>query len=100
LQLWGFDYHQPSIEVARRRAAEAGVSEQTSFEMATTKTYRGTFDLICFFDCLHDMGDPVGIARYAREHLEPGGTVMLVEPFALDGRDANMPGDRWRCWDT
>jgi len=44
----------------------------------------------CFFDCLHDMGDPVGIARYAREHLAPDGTVMLVEPFALDGRAANL----------
>jgi len=89
-RFWGFDYHQPSIEVARQRAAEAGVSERTSFEIATAKTYPGAFDLICFFDCLHDMGDPVGIARYAREHLEPGGTVMLVEPFALDGRAANV----------
>jgi SAM-dependent methyltransferase len=89
-RLWGFDYHQPSIDVARQRAAEAGVSERTTFEIATAKTYPGTFDLICFFDCLHDMGDPVGIARYAREHLEPGGTVMLVEPFALDGRAANL----------
>jgi SAM-dependent methyltransferase len=92
-RFWGFDYHQPSIEVARERAAEAGVSEQTTFEIATAKGYPGTFDLICFFDCLHDMGDPVGIARYAREHLEPGGTVMLVEPFALDGRSANLSGN-------
>jgi SAM-dependent methyltransferase len=88
--IWGFDLHQPSIEVARQRAAEAGLSEQTTFDVATAKNYAGMFDLICFFDCLHDMGDPVGIARYAREHLEPGGTVMLVEPFALDGRAANI----------
>ena len=88
--IWGFDYHEPSIEVARQRAGEAGVSDRTSFELATAKNYTGTFDLICFFDCLHDMGDPVGAARYAREHLEPGGTVMLVEPFAMDGRGDNM----------
>lgn len=58
--------------------------------MATAKSYGGTFDLICLFDCFHDMGDPVGIARYAREHLAHDGTVMLVEPFALDGRAANL----------
>jgi SAM-dependent methyltransferase len=87
---WGFDYHEPSIATARQRAAEAGVKDRTTFEVATAKSYSGTFDLICFFDCLHDMGDPVGIARYAREHLEPDGTVMLVEPFALDGRATNV----------
>ena len=88
--VWGFDYHEPSIEVARARAAEAGVSDRTSFELATAKSYQGNFDLICFFDCLHDMGDPVGAARYAREHLSPGGTVMLVEPYAQEDRVANM----------
>jgi 2-polyprenyl-3-methyl-5-hydroxy-6-metoxy-1,4-benzoquinol methylase len=89
-EFWGFDFHQPSIDVSRKRAVDAGVSEQTHFEVATAKSYAGTFDLICFFDCLHDMGDPVGTARYAREHLAPGGTVMLVEPFAVDGREANL----------
>jgi SAM-dependent methyltransferase len=88
-EIWGFDFHAPSIETSRRRAAEAGVSDRTHFETASAKDYPGTFDLICFFDCLHDMGDPVGIARYARERLAPGGTVMLVEPFALDDRVAN-----------
>ena len=58
------------------------------FQVATATGYAGRFDLICFFDCLHDMGDPVGAARHAREHLAPGGTVLLVEPFALDGRAA------------
>ena len=48
------------------------------------------FDLICFFDCLHDMGDPVGAAQYAREHLRPDGTVLLVEPFALSDRPTNI----------
>ena len=79
-----------SIATAQERADEAGVSDRTTFEVADAKSYDGTFDLICFFDCLHDMGDPVGIARYAREHLEPGGTVLLVEPFALDDRLTNL----------
>ena len=89
-QFVGFDFHEPSILTAEKRAAEAGVADRTSFEVASAKSYQGMYDLICFFDCLHDMGDPVGIATYAREHLEPGGTVLLVEPFALDGRPANM----------
>ena len=89
----GFDFHEPSIETARHRAAEAGVAANTSFEIADAKSYPGSYDLICFFDCLHDMGDPVGIASYAREHLNPGGTVLLVEPFALDDRVANLSGN-------
>ena len=89
-RFWGFDYHPPSIQTAEERAAEAGVEEQTTFEVAGAKDYPGTYDLICFFDCLHDMGDPVGVAAYAREHLEPDGTVLLVEPFALDGRATNQ----------
>jgi 2-polyprenyl-3-methyl-5-hydroxy-6-metoxy-1,4-benzoquinol methylase len=86
----GFDFHTPSVETARRRASEAGVGGRTQFEVATANGYTGQFDLICFFDCLHDMGDPVGAARHAREHLAPGGTVLLVEPFALDGRPRNI----------
>jgi len=89
----GFDYHEPSIRTARERAAEAGVADRTSFEVATAKDYPGTYDLICFFDCLHDMGDPVGIARHALERLDPDGTVLLVEPFALDGRATNLAGN-------
>ena len=86
----GFDFHAPSVETARQRAAEAGVNGRARFEVATATGYSGLFDLICFFDCLHDMGDPVGAARHAREHLAPGGTVLLVEPFALDGRARNI----------
>jgi 2-polyprenyl-3-methyl-5-hydroxy-6-metoxy-1,4-benzoquinol methylase len=86
----GFDFHAPSIATAKERAAEAGVSSQTTFGVADAKGYDGTYDLICFFDCLHDMGDPVGIARHALDHLAEGGTVLLVEPFAHDGRAANM----------
>jgi SAM-dependent methyltransferase len=89
----GFDFHSPSIETARQRATEAGVSGQTAFEVADAKGYSGTFDLICFFDCLHDMGDPVGIARHALDHLAEDGTVLLVEPYALDGRAANIAGN-------
>ena len=89
----GFDYHPPSIETARQRAAEAGVEDRATFEIAGAKEYPGSYDLICFFDCLHDMGDPVGVAAYAREHLEEGGSVLLVEPFALDGRATNQTGN-------
>ncbi|MEZ0228854.1 MAG: class I SAM-dependent methyltransferase [Planctomycetota bacterium] len=89
-KFFGFDFHAPSIEIAKKRAAEAGVSDRTSFEVANAKSYQGTFDLICFFDCVHDMGDPVGILRHARERLSPDGTVLAVEPFALDGRATNI----------
>ena len=89
-RITGFDFHGPSIDTAKLRAEEAGVTGQTTFAVADAKGYEGAFDLICFFDCLHDMGDPVGIARYAREHLAEGGTVLLVEPFALDGRAVNI----------
>jgi len=92
-RITGFDFHAPSIETSKQRAAEAGVSDRTTFEVADATSYAGTFDLICFFDCLHDMGDPVGIAAYAREHLNPGGTVLLVEPFALDDRVENLTGN-------
>jgi len=87
----GYDYHAPSIEAARAQAREGGVAERATFAQATAKTYDGNgFDLICFFDCLHDMGDPVGAARHAMQALKPGGTVMLVEPFAGDQLDDNL----------
>jgi Methyltransferase domain len=86
----GFDFHPPSIETSKARAHEAGVADRTEFAVAPANGYPGAYDLICFFDCLHDMGDPVGVARYAREHLTAGGTVLLVEPMALDGRAANI----------
>jgi hypothetical protein len=88
--VWGFDFHPPSIDTARRRAVEAGVADRVTFEVATARSYQGSFDLISFLDCLHDMGDPVGAARYAREHLRVDGTLLVVEPFALDGRRANI----------
>ena len=85
----GFDFHQPSIDTARERADEAGVGD-SHLRPRRREELLGHLDLICFFDCLHDMGDPVGIARYAREHLNDDGTVLLVEPFAIDGRADNI----------
>jgi SAM-dependent methyltransferase len=89
-RFFGFDFHAPSIEVAKKRAAEAGVGARVTFTTATAQNYaeRG-FDLICFFDCLHDMGDPVGAARHAHRALKDDGTVLLVEPFAGDTLAAN-----------
>lgn len=87
----GFDSHGKSIEQARQRAAEAGVADRVQFTEATARAFPGgEFDLVCFFDCLHDMGDPVGAAQRAYEALKPGGTVLLVEPFANDDLDKNL----------
>jgi SAM-dependent methyltransferase len=87
----GFDYHGPSIEVARQRAKEAGVADRLTFERASAKEFPGTgYDLVTFFDCLHDMGDPVGAARHVLGTLAPDGTWMLVEPFAHDRVEDNL----------
>ncbi len=89
--LSGFDYHGPSIEMARQRAAEAGLDDRVAFEVASAKDYPGTgYDLVAFFDCLHDMGDPVGAARHVRESLAADGTLMLVEPLAQDRLEDNL----------
>ncbi len=89
----GIDYHGPSVEVAKQRAAEAGVADRCDWSVARSTEYDGTYDLVCFFDCLHDMGDPVGAARHAHKSLAPGGSVLLVEPFAVDGRPDNIAGN-------
>jgi ubiquinone/menaquinone biosynthesis C-methylase UbiE len=87
----GSDYHQGSIDSARKRAADAGVAERLSFEVASAQTFSGTgFDLVATFDCLHDMGDPVGAARHVRESLAPDGSWLIVEPFAADTVSGNM----------
>jgi SAM-dependent methyltransferase len=87
----GFDYHAGSIEAARERAREAGVGDRVRFEVAGAKEYPGTgYGLITFFDCLHDMGDPVGAATHARKALDPDGTLMLVEPMAGDRIEDNL----------
>jgi SAM-dependent methyltransferase len=84
-RFFGFDFHAPSIDTARERAAKSGVADRVTFEVAPAKGYPARdYDLICFFDCLHDMGDPVGAARHAHHTLAPDGTVLLVEPFAGD----------------
>src|SRR3954454_18779605 len=78
----GFDAHEGSIDAARKRAAEAGLSDRVHFEVASATTFDGTYDLVCFFDCLHDMGDPAGACAHVLEHLAPDGTLMIVEPFS------------------
>jgi SAM-dependent methyltransferase len=89
-QFVGIDYHGASIETARERAAKAGV-DNASFELADATSYRGdVFDLIAFFDCLHDMADPSGAARHARQALKPDGHCLLVEPFAGDSVPENL----------
>jgi len=86
----GFDYHDASIDRARKLAAEAGVADRVTFEVASAKDYRGAgYDLVAFFDCLHDMGDPVGAARHVLSTLAPDGTWLVVEPFANDSLDDN-----------
>jgi 2-polyprenyl-3-methyl-5-hydroxy-6-metoxy-1,4-benzoquinol methylase len=87
----GFDYHAKSIELARERAEAAGMADRITFEVATAKTFPGQgYDLVTCFDCLHDMGDPVGAARHVRDALTADGTWMIVEPFAHDRVDQNF----------
>ena len=88
-RFWGFDYHEQSIESARSRARDKDFN--VSFEVANATSYPTEgFDLICFFDCLHDMGDPVGAARHARQAIADDGTCLLVEPFAGDRVEDNL----------
>jgi SAM-dependent methyltransferase len=87
----GFDYHEGSVESARKSAKEAGLGDRVSFDVHSAKTYPAEgYDLVCFFDCLHDMGDPVGAIKHVRETLAPDGTCMLVEPFAKDRLEDNL----------
>jgi len=87
----GFDYHLESIEWAQNDAVTEGVTRNTDFEVATAKDFRGTeYDLVTFFDCLHDMGDPVGALQHVRKALKPDGTLMVVEPFAREQVEQNL----------
>ena len=89
--IYGIDVHKQSIETAQARAAAAGVGGNLKFEEALAKNYsERDFDLICFMDCLHDMGDPIGAARHAFEALNEDGTLLLVEPAANDGVENNI----------
>jgi SAM-dependent methyltransferase len=82
---FAFDYHLPSIERARQAAEEAGLTDRITFDIASAKTYPGEgYDLVAFFDCLHDMGDPVGAAKHVYRSVAPDGSWMIVEPFAHD----------------
>jgi SAM-dependent methyltransferase len=90
-KIYGFDYHPESIEAAREAAAEAGVGSRITFDVGAAKDFPAKgFDLVCFFDCLHDMGDPVGAAKHVRQTLAPDGTWMIVEPFAHDKLEDNL----------
>jgi ubiquinone/menaquinone biosynthesis C-methylase UbiE len=87
----GFDYHPASIQMAREAATKAGVSDRVKFEVASAKKFPGEgYQLVAFFDCLHDMGDPEGAARHVRKTLDPGGAWMIVEPFANDKLEDNL----------
>jgi SAM-dependent methyltransferase len=87
----GFDTHEESIVAARANAEAAGVASRVEFRLVDAKSYDGeAFDLVCLFDALHDMGDPVGAARQALETLADDGTLMLVEPYAGDSLSENV----------
>ena len=87
----GFDYHEVSIDGARKAAADAGVSHRVRFEVAAAQDLPGEgYDLVCLFDTLHDMGDPVRAARRIRQALAPDGMLMLVEPYAGDAVEDNL----------
>jgi 2-polyprenyl-3-methyl-5-hydroxy-6-metoxy-1,4-benzoquinol methylase len=87
----GFDYHEQSIDRARQAAQEAGVADRVDFQVAQAKGFPGTgYDLVTVFDCLHDMGDPVGASRHILQSLKSDGTWMIVEPFANDRVEDNL----------
>jgi SAM-dependent methyltransferase len=90
-EFFGFDYHMPSIERAKKAATEAGVANRITFAQAHAKDFPAkSYDLVAFFDCLHDMGDPVGAGKHVKEALAKDGTWMIVEPFAHDNLKDNL----------
>jgi len=90
-QFVGYDYHAESIATARKRAADAGVGDRVQFDTSPAATYPGEgYDLVTSFDCLHDMGDPVGAAKQVRATLAADGTWMIVEPRAGDRVEENL----------
>ena len=87
----GFDYHSESIELAKQKAKEAGLQDRARFDVAPAANFPGdAYDLIAMFDCLHDMGDPVGAAKHVRQALAPDGTWLIVEPAAGDRIEQNL----------
>jgi SAM-dependent methyltransferase len=98
----GYDFHEASVECANARAAESGL-DNIRFEVAAAKHFPGNdYDLIAYFDCLHDMGDPVGGLAHTRQALKPDGTLMVVEPFAHDDVEQNLNplGRLYYCFST
>jgi SAM-dependent methyltransferase len=90
-RFFGFDNHAPSITRARQAAAEAGVADRVIFEVAGATSFPGSaYDLVAYFDCLHDMGDPIGAIRHASDVLAPDGTVLIVEPMAGERVEDNF----------
>src|SRR5689334_16406280 len=90
-QFFGFDYHAPSIAAAKEAAKKAGVDKRITFQKASAKDYPAKkYDLVAMFDCLHDMGDPVGAAKHVKKALKKDGTFLLVEPFAHDHLADNL----------
>jgi 2-polyprenyl-3-methyl-5-hydroxy-6-metoxy-1,4-benzoquinol methylase len=90
-QVTGSDYHDGSIELARKRAADAGVGDRTVFQVAAASGFAGTgYDLVTTFDCLHDMGDPLSAAKHIRQAMAPDGTWLIVEPRAGDSVSENL----------
>ncbi len=90
-EFYGFDYHNASIDLAKKQAVQAGVSDRIHFEVAPAKSFPGhKYDLVAFFDCLHDMGDPAGASKHVYDSLAPDGTWMVVEPFANDNLQENL----------
>jgi SAM-dependent methyltransferase len=90
-QFFGFDYHPASIKWAQKAAQDAGVADRITFEVASAKDFPGKdYDLVTFFDCLHDMGDPVGASAHVHSTLAPSGSWMIVEPFANDKVEDNL----------
>jgi 2-polyprenyl-3-methyl-5-hydroxy-6-metoxy-1,4-benzoquinol methylase len=98
----GFDFHGPSIEEAKRLASDAGLSSRITYETRSAKDYEGKFDAIAFFDCLHDMGDPVGAAEHACKQLNDDGLLVIIEPFANDKLEDNLNivGQMFYCAST
>jgi SAM-dependent methyltransferase len=90
-KFYGFDYHPGSIEGAREAARKAGVADRVTFEVAKAKEFPGRdYDFVAVFDCLHDMGDPIGASAHVRQSLAKDGTWMIVEPFANDQLKDNL----------
>lgn len=90
-RFWGFDNHQKSIETAQQRAKDAGVSDRVTFAVSNASELPDEqYDMVAFFDCLHDMGDPVGACKRAAEVLAPGGSALIVEPMAGNTVEENF----------